>query len=246
MTVPDDARAVPESAPRTVAPAEAPADTRTAAAAGGDDGVTDPVATQDVLDAPDAALAAAAADDEVAPYDLDGLLGATGATPTLLAAVERTGLLAPHHVDEQGTPRYSAADVSAVRAGMTLLDAGLPLGELLDLARRTDGAIQQIADHAIEAFLRFVRDPVRGTASSDEEAADRLVTAYEEMLPATERLVAHHLRRLLLTRAAERVAAELGATASAAGQPDEPGGAGGPGPGGPEHRDRGTSDGASP
>jgi hypothetical protein len=47
---------------------------------------------------------------------------------------------------------------------------------------------------------------VRGTAGSDDEAADRLVTAYREMLPATERLVAHHLRRRLLATATERVA----------------------------------------
>jgi len=162
------------------------------------------------LDAPDAALAAAAVDGDAAVHDLDGLLAATGATRTLLEAVERTGLLAPQHHAADGSPRYSASDVAAVRAGMTLLDAGLPLGELLDLARRTDAAIQQIADHAVEAFLRFVRDPVRGSATSDAEAADRLVTAYDRMLPATEQLVAHHLRRRLLTRAAERIADELG------------------------------------
>ena len=161
------------------------------------------------LDAADAALAAAAADDEEAPYDLEAVLERTGATRTLLEAVERAGLLIPHHRDADGAARYSEADVAAVRAGLTLLDAGLPLGELLDLARRTDQAIGQVADHAVEAFLRFVRDPVRGTARSEEEATTRLVTAYDRMLPATERLVAHHLRRRLLASAAERVAAEL-------------------------------------
>lgn len=231
---PDDAGAAPPSAPGTVEPAGAAAGAPPAPGTARRDGAADAA-----LDAPDAALAAAAADDDVAPYDLDGLLTATGATPALLAAVERTGLLAPHHVDDRGTPRYSAADVAAVRAGMTLLDAGLPLGELLDLARRTDGAIQQIADHAIEAFLRFVRDPVRGTAASDEEAADRLVTAYEEMLPATERLVAHHLRRRLLTRAAERVAVELGD------DPGEPGDGPGPERGAPGGGARGGGGGPS-
>lgn len=160
------------------------------------------------LDAADAALAAAAADDEDAPYDLETVLERTGATRTLLEAVERAGLLVPHHRDADGVARYSEADVAAVRAGMTLLDAGLPVGELLDLARRTDEAIGQVADHAVEAFLRFVRDPVHGTARSEEEATTRLVTAYDRMLPATERLVAHHLRRRLLARAAERVAME--------------------------------------
>lgn len=167
------------------------------------------------LDAADAALAAAAADDEDAPYDLDAVLARTGATRTLLEAVERAGLLVPHHRDDDGAARYSEADLAAVRAGMTLLEAGLPLGELLDLARRTDEAIGQIADHAVEAFLRFVRDPVRGTARTEEEATTRLVTAYDRMLPATERLVAHHLRRRLLVRAGERVAAELGSGAEA-------------------------------
>ncbi|MEX2548911.1 MAG: hypothetical protein WD638_01685 [Nitriliruptoraceae bacterium] len=176
-----------------------------------DGGPSDATSPELTLDAPDAALAAAAVDDEDAPHDLAGLLAATGATRSLLEAVERAGLLVPHHVDADGSARYSAADAAAVQAGLTLLDAGLPLGELLDLARRTDAAIGEIADHAVEAFLRFVRDPVRGTAGSDEEATARLVTAYEEMLPATERLVAHHLRRRLLTRAASRVSEELAA-----------------------------------
>jgi DNA-binding transcriptional MerR regulator len=162
-----------------------------------------------ILDAPDAALAHAMADDEHAAFDLDTLAEEVGATRALLDAVERAGLLLPHHVDDAGTARYSPADAEAVRAGLTLLEAGLPLGELLDLARHTDEAVGAIAGPAVDAFLRFVRDPVRGTSGSDDEAAERLVTAYQRMLPATERLVAHHLRRRLLAVAAERLAAEL-------------------------------------
>jgi DNA-binding transcriptional MerR regulator len=161
------------------------------------------------LDAPDAALAAAVVDDGAATLDLEALAVEVGATRSLLEAIERAGLLVPNHLGEDGAPRYSAADAQAVRAGLTLLDAGLPLGELLDLARRTDSAVRDISSHAVEAFLRFVRDPVRGTSLDDEEAAERLVTAYERMLPATEQLVAHHLRRRLLAEAAERVAQEL-------------------------------------
>jgi DNA-binding transcriptional MerR regulator len=161
------------------------------------------------LDAPDAALVSAIADDEHAPHDLASLAAETGAGETLLASLERAGLLLAHHVDDDGTPRYSAADAAAVQAGLALLDAGLPLGELLDLARRTDAAVTEVAEHAVEAFLRFVRDPVRGTSLDDEEAAERLVTAYQRMLPATEQVVAHHLRRRLLAVAGQRVAEEL-------------------------------------
>lgn len=178
------------------------------------------------LDAPDAALVAAVADDEQAPYDLDALAEATGAGRTLLEALERAGLLLAHHTDATGVARYSEADAAAVRSGLLLLDAGLPLGELLDLARRTDAAVTEVAEHAVEAFLRFVRDPVRGTASSDDEAADRLVTAYQRMLPATERLVAHHLRRRLLATATARVGEEISGEPSApAGEPGRADGA---------------------
>jgi DNA-binding transcriptional MerR regulator len=176
----------------------------------------------DGLDAADAALVAAVADDGWAPFDLDGLAAEVGSTVTLLEAVERAGLLVPHHVDGEGVARYSAADAQAVRAGLRLLDAGLPLGELLDLARRTDDAIRDVASHAVEAFLRFVRDPVLGAAATDDEAGRRLVTAYETMLPATEQLVAHHLRRRLLVAAAERVAQELSSSETAASELPEP------------------------
>lgn len=164
------------------------------------------------LDPADAALAAAVtsehADDTDAPYDLTALAAEVGASETLLASVARAGLLLPHHVDSDGVARYSAADAEAVRAGLTLLDAGLPLAELLALAEPTDAAVQDIADRAVDAFLRFVRDPVFGTTADGEEAASRLVTAYERMLPATEQLVAHHLRRRLVLAALARLAAD--------------------------------------
>ena len=169
------------------------------------------------LSAPDAALAAAVADDEHAPFDLDGVAAEVGAGRALLEAIARAGLLLPHHVDADGVARFSRADVEAVRSGLTLVEAGLPLGELLDLGRRTDAAVRELADHAVDAFLRFVRDPVRGTVADDAEATARLLTAYRVMLPATERLVAHHTRRRLLAAAAERVTAGSEPDAGAAG-----------------------------
>ncbi len=157
----------------------------------------------------DAALASAvtaAPDDTDARYDLAGLAKAVGASTSLLESVARAGLLLPHHVDADGVARYSEADAVAVRAGLTLLDAGLPLAELLALAGPTDAAVTDVAERAVDAFLRFVRDPVLGTTVDEAEAGARLVTAYEQMLPATERLVAHHLRRRLIGVALERLA----------------------------------------
>lgn len=170
----------------------------------------EPADRTDALLAPaDAALVAAVsapADDTQAPFDLQGLAQEVGASVTLLESVARAGLLLPHHVDEAGVARYSAADAEAVRAGLTLLEAGLPLSELLALAGPTDAAVRDIAQRAVEAFLRFVRDPVLGSTGDDEAAGQRLIAAYEHMLPATERLVAHHLRRRLILAALERLA----------------------------------------
>ena len=168
----------------------------------------------------DAALVAAVtprADDMQAPFDLTGLAAEVGASATLLESVARAGLLLPHHVDDAGVARYSAADAEAVRAGLTLLDAGLPLAELLALAGPTDAAVTDVAERAVDAFLRFVRDPVLGTSADGDEAAARLVTAYEQMLPATERLVAHHLRRRLILAALARLAESDGAGVDGAG-----------------------------
>ncbi len=163
------------------------------------------VVTTPSLDGPDGALARVVADDRDAPYDLPALAAAVGAPVALLEAVSRAGLLLPHHTDAGGVARFSAADADAVRAGLELLDAGLPLAELLELAGPTDAAVAAVAERAVEAFVRFVRDPVLGTVPDDEEAGRRLVTAYERMLPAVERLVAHHLRRRLIAAAVARM-----------------------------------------
>lgn len=160
------------------------------------------------LDAGDEALAAALGDplpDEDSPQPLltaEEVAARTGVSPALLEAMEREGLLIPRRHD--GEARYTTGDAEAVTAGLELLDAGVPLGELLDLARRYDQAMRGIADDAVELFARFVRDPIQGSAASEQEASDRLVTAFRRMLPATGAVVAHHFRRLLLDRAQAR------------------------------------------
>jgi DNA-binding transcriptional MerR regulator len=137
------------------------------------------------------------------PMTLDELAEATGVSPALLEAIEREGLLAAR--DQGGRRVYTQADAKAVAAGLELLAAGLPLAELLDLARRHDRAMRDVAEHAVELFVRFVRDPIRAQAASEEEAAERLVEAFRRMLPATTSLITHHFRRVLLAAAQERI-----------------------------------------
>ena len=159
------------------------------------------------LDPADAALMDALAIDRGwPPGDLMGveeLAERTGVSPALLAALEREGLLTGTNVD--GEARYTNADVTMVTQGLALLEAGLPLGELLALARAHDQAMRQIADGAVDLFVRFVRDPIRAGSKSGEAAADRLVDAFRKMLPATSNLVASHFQRVLLEAAQRRI-----------------------------------------
>jgi hypothetical protein len=85
------------------------------------------------------------------------------------------------------------------------VEAGLPLAELLELARSMNDAMQPVADRAVEVFAEFVRDSVEANAGSEEDAARRLVEAFTTMLPATGRLVDHHFRRLLIAGARARL-----------------------------------------
>lgn len=159
------------------------------------------------LDPWDAALLAALdlpADGEEELLTLDEMAARTAMPPAVLEALAREGLLIARATD--GAARYRPEDVEAVRAGMELVEAGLPLAELFDLARQMDQAMRPVADRAVDAFARFVRDSVEATAHDDQEAATRLVKAFRAMLPATGRLVDHHFRSLLIAGARSRLA----------------------------------------
>lgn len=159
------------------------------------------------LDAADEALVAAIEGPSAGAPDgllsLDELAERTGVSSALLQAIEREGLLVPRETDDG--PAYTEDDAAAVAAGLQLLEAGLPLGELLALAREHDAAMRPVAERAVDLFVRFVRDPIRGATPSEEEAAARLTEAFAKMLPATGALVGSHFRRLLIAEAQARL-----------------------------------------
>ncbi len=156
----------------------------------------------------DAGLAAAVAEArgeavEEELLGLDAFAARSGVPASLIEAVEREGIQLGRRVG--GDRRYTAADIDMVRGALRLLEFGLPLGELLALARDTNEAMIGIAARAVELFDEHVRKPVRDTAGSDEAAAARLVDAFDALLPAVTNLVANHFRRLLLAEAEERL-----------------------------------------
>jgi DNA-binding transcriptional MerR regulator len=154
----------------------------------------------------DLAAAVAAARGDVADEELlslDVFAQRSGVPASLIQAVEREGISFGIPVD--GDRRYTAGDIDVVRGALRLLECGLPLGELLELARRAHGSLSELADRAVELFDEHVRKPVRDTAASDDEAAAELVHAFDALLPAVTNLVASHFRRVLLAAAEERL-----------------------------------------
>ncbi len=142
------------------------------------------------------------------------LADATGVPLAVLKAVEAEGLLVPRRIG--GDARYTQEDVEAARAGLTLLDWGIPLSALLDLARRHHQATEAVAAEAVAMFSAHIREPLRQgrspktggpspTATSGEPDVEGLLQAYAELLPAVNALVGHHFTRTLVKAALDHV-----------------------------------------
>ncbi len=151
-----------------------------------------------------------AADDEL--LSLDAFASASGVPASLIQAVEREGIRIGRAVD--GGTRYTTEDIDLVRTALHLLEFGLPLGELLGLAKDADGAIRSIADRAVDLFDEHVRKPIRDSIDDADTASDQMVEAFEQLLPAVTTLVSEHFRRVLLEVAEEHIEAPDGGAAS--------------------------------
>lgn len=168
------------------------------------------VVRDEVMDG-DADLAVAVAEElgeigeDSALLPLDEFAVAAGVPASLIQAVEREGIRIGRAVD--GETRYTTSDIELVRTALRLLEFGLPLGDLLALARDADAAMRGLAVRAVDLFDEHVRTPIRDTVGNDEAAAQQTVVAFRELLPAVVALVQHHFRRVLLEAAEERIRA---------------------------------------
>ena len=150
-----------------------------------------------------AAVARARAGDEEELLTLEEFAERSGVPASLVQAVEREGIRISRRVD--GEERYASGDIELVRRALRLLEFGLPLGELLALAREAHQAMVGLAERAVDLFDEHVRKPIRDSAPSEEQAAAQLVEAFRELLPAVTELVSRHFRRVLLTVAEEHI-----------------------------------------
>jgi DNA-binding transcriptional MerR regulator len=133
---------------------------------------------------------------ELSWLTLGELARRSGVPAELVETVVSEGLLVPRWVD--GVQYFTDADIKIVKAGLVLLGAGIPLPELMELARRHDRAARETAESAVALFDAHVRQPLRHAVLSPDAQADQLVEAFNKLLPAATLLVSHHFRRVLL------------------------------------------------
>ena len=156
--------------------------------------------------------------DDDRTFTLAELAEQTGVPLALLKAIEAEGLLVPRRIGIHD--RYTREDVAASRAGLLLLEWGIPLSALLELARRHHEATVTVAEEAVTMFSTYVRGPLRqsgqtGTGTPQRPGAtveggnapdvDRLLQAYSALLPAVNTLVGHHFTRTLVKAALDHV-----------------------------------------
>jgi hypothetical protein len=119
----------------------------------------------------------------------------------MLDALVRDGLIVARL--HEGEPRFTKADVAIVAAGLRMLETGLPLPELLALARRHHAATREFAQEAVALFDTYVRQPLRSADLPEPDRAEKLVEAFRTLMPAVTDLASHHFRRVLLQVAKE-------------------------------------------
>ncbi len=121
-----------------------------------------------------------------------------GIPEPLVQAAQSAGLVEPMRVG--GEERFSDADLAMARAGLSILEAGFPLDELLRIAVDHARSVQDIAERSIDLFDRFVR------RAGDEAGRSQDITrAFQALLPTVTQLVALHFQRTLVNRALARL-----------------------------------------
>ena len=118
-------------------------------------------------------------------------------------SLEKAGLLVPIEGGEE--PLYPADDLQAIAAGMKLIAAGVPLGELMDLGKDYAAAVDRTARRAVDLFDQHVRERIQSEGGETEAAERRLLQTFNDLLEASGTLVRHHFQRTLLRAAREHI-----------------------------------------
>ena len=156
------------------------------------------------LEASDEALVAAVTRPS-APQSLTlgELAERSGVAEPLLKTLEQAGLLVP--IEGEKEPLYPADDLEAIAAGMKLIAAGVPLGDLMELGKEHAATVDRTARRAVDLFDRHVRERIQAEGGNAEAAERKLLQTFNELLEASGTLVRHHFERTVLRAAREHI-----------------------------------------
>lgn len=151
----------------------------------------------------EALVEAVTAGPDQSGWTLDELAQRSQVAAPILRRLAQAGLLEP--VGDRGQELYSPGDLEAIEAGLKLVDAGIPLTDLLELGARHATSVAETARTAVELFDRHVREPIQASGGLDADAQAELLESFERLLQASATLVRHHFKRALLRAARERI-----------------------------------------
>ena len=134
---------------------------------------------------------------------LEQLSQRSGVATPLLRSLEQAGLLLRLEGGEEA--RYPLDDLRALSAGLSLIEAGVPLASLMEVGAEHAASVERTARRAVELFDQHVRERIQSTGRNQEEAERQLLELFNQLLEASGTLVRHHFQRSLLRAAREHI-----------------------------------------
>lgn len=134
---------------------------------------------------------------------LDELAARSGLAVPLLRQLEQAGLLQP--VAGCDEPRFPTGDLEVLAGGLKLVEAGIPLGELMELGAEHARAVERTARRAVDLFDEHVRERIQAGDQPPAEVERQLLLTFQELMEASGTLVRHHFQRALLRAARQRI-----------------------------------------
>ena len=116
---------------------------------------------------------------------IDELVAASGIDKEIVHLAVDAGLIRPLTTDGE---QFGIATLSMLKAGVELLDAGVPFDELIHLAVRHADHVESVAKDAVALFAKHL----------DETSTSSQTQLVESILPLVTELVAQHFRQTLI------------------------------------------------
>ena len=116
---------------------------------------------------------------------IDELVAASGIDKEIVHLAVDAGLIRPLSTDGE---QFGIATLSMLKAGVALLDAGVPFDELIHLAVRHADHVESVAKDAVALYAKHL----------DETSTSSQTQLVESILPLVTELVAQHFRQTLI------------------------------------------------